>query len=755
MKPHLPTARPLLRRATCAFAALLLLLCPLLLVGCHGEDSATGLGWQTPAEEQMPYGFTMQEEVPGYVRAWRMPEGFTGFTARWNERVREHLARELETHKRRLARAIAAQLYTIPGTNDHETAGLDLQNAWENLRQIQSRMAMGDYLRYHEESELPEGLAWQDGSEQPELGSPEARKGGTLRMSIQRSFPTTLRPFGPGSNNSTRRYVYDDIDLGLVSIHPGTGELIPGTADRWAVSEDGMTVYFHIDPEATFSNGARLTARDFITALYVRTSKHSVEPYSGSSYLNKFSRIATYGDSIIAVSLPTPRPYAPYYATIPPSCTSFYAEFGPDYPTRYLWRVAPTTGGYTVDPAGTILGRQLTMKRVRNWWARDRKFTRYSCNVDSIIYSFVSDNTKARELFRIGELDILSAREATNWYEGLEIEPVHKGYIERVHFNNIWPRNCFGFHLNCSRPPFNSKTMRMGFHHALNIQAVINTTFRGDYTRLGSYFSGFGPYTDTSIRALPFSPKKARQYFARAGYTEEGPDGFLRKPDGTPLQIVVSASIDPLYTECLHRLREEAARCGLDLRIEQMDDTLLYRKVSDKQHSAALFSWNFAPPLPDPSTFFHSTFAYRDDGTPATGTSNITATASARLDNAIQTCQSARTVEQAVSAHHRAQQLIANSYCWVPGWTSSYWRFAQWRWVRWPDTPECRFCPPRYYDPLNSHLYWIDEDIKRETLRARAEGRSFPEAVHSIPLPPQVPPAAAHNLQPTSAAHES
>ncbi len=749
------------KHAAASAAALALLACPLLLCGCEGEDETPGLGWQIPDEEQMPYGFSMEENVPGYVRAWRMPEGFAGFTERWNERARDHLAREVEISKQKLARAITAQLYAVPGTEGYIAAAVDLRSAWVNLRQLQHRIAQGNYLSYHEEHELPQDLQWQTGSEQPELGSPEARKGGTLRIALQRSFPNTLRPFGPNSNHSTRRYIYDDIDLGLVRIHPGTGELIPGTADRWAVSEDGQTVYFHIDPAATFSNGARLTARDFITALYVRTSPHSVEPFYNSYYLGNFSRIATYGDSVVAVTLTSPRPYAPYFAAIPPSCTSFYAEFGPDYPTRYLWRVPPTLGGYTVDPAGTIMGRQLTMKRVRNWWARERQYTRYSCNVDSIVYAFVSETTKARELFRIGELDIFSAREAMHWYEGLEIEPVHKGYIQRVHFNNIWPRSSFGFHLNCSQEPFNNKFMRAGFHYALNIQKVINTIFRGDYSRLGSYFSGFGPYTNEKIRALPYDPARARWCFRKAGYTKKGPDGFLRKPDGTPLQVTVSARIDPLYTDCLHQLREEAARCGLDLRIEQMDDTLFFQKVMDKQYAAALYSWGFSPPLPDPTPFFHSSYAYRENHSssnrktrgnsgkiPATGTNNITATSSAKLDAAILACQTARSVNQAIRAHHRAQRLIANTYAWVPGWTTSYWRFAQWRWVRWPDTPECRFCPPRYYDPLDSHLYWIDEDIKRETQRARAEGRSFPEEELNIPVPPQGLPAAARNHHP-------
>ncbi len=439
MTPAPASRRPAHPHAALWRALPLLLLALLLpaLTGCDAQSESAGLGWQIPPERQIPYAFADDEKVPPYAHNWRMPEGFRGFTERWNERVRERRRTELQNCRRELAKALTAQLCTLPGTEAYQAAGVGIRSARLRLARLQEATALGDYLVYLNPSDLPKDLAWQDGADQPELGSPEARKGGTMRIALQRSFPNTLRPFGPNSNNSTRRYVYDDVDLGLVRIHPGTGELIPGTADKWAVSADGKTVYFHIDPAARFSNGAKLTARDFVTALYVRSSPHSVEPFYGSYYLGNFSRIAIYGDETLAVTLPAPRPYAPYYAAIPASCTAFYAEFGPDYPTRYLWRVPPTTGGYTIEPGSVVMGRQFTMARVRDWWARDRKYTRHSCNVDSIVYSFISEPTKIRELFRIGELDIFSTRESQQWYEGLEIDPVHRGYVQRVQFNNI------------------------------------------------------------------------------------------------------------------------------------------------------------------------------------------------------------------------------------------------------------------------------------------------------------------------------
>lgn len=728
----------------------------LLLSSCGGRDDAEGITWKPPADTTMPLAFASSARVPDYARNWRMPEGFRGFPERWNRRNLDYVQKNCESARAEYLLAMETRAKAVPGTDAAKAAGVAARAALQKYRTLQQRSREGDYLRFLPTSELPQNLVWKYGKDEPELGSRQARKGGTLRLSLQRSFPSTLCLFGPNSNNAVRRYIYDDIDMPLIRIHPGTGKLIPGTADRWAVSEDGRTVYFHIDEQARFSNGDLLTTRDFVTALYVRTSEYSAEPFYGNYYLSNFSHVTIYGNNVLAVTFPSARPVAVYYASIPASCTRFYAEFGPDYPTRYLWRPVPTTGAYFIDPQGLVMGRMITLRRVKNWWARDRKYTRYSCNVDRIVYSFISEPAKARELFRIGELDVITCREADLWYEGLEIDAVHKGYIQRVHFSNLWPRNSMGFHINCTRPPFDNIDMRRGLHHALNVQGVINTVYRGDAERLGSYFSGFGIYTDSSLKALPYDPEQARAYFAKAGYTVEGGDGILQKPDGTRLQVVISSRIDHQYATCFNLLRADAAACGLDLRYEQMDDTVFFSKMKDKNYSIGVFSWSFSPILPSPSQFFLSSQARQPDGTPARGTNNIMGVGSPELDSAILAADTARTEAEAVKAHHRVQQLIAQEACWIPGWTTSYCRLAQWRWVLWPDTAQCHFCPPRYYDPLDSYLYWIDENERAATLRARASDKSYEEVEMFIPLPESATrdPKVSHKMQRQSTVHQ-
>ncbi|HCQ03921.1 MAG TPA: peptide ABC transporter substrate-binding protein, partial [Candidatus Latescibacteria bacterium] len=40
-------------------------------------------------------------------------------------------------------------------------------------------------------------------------------------------------------------------------------DLIPGAAERWDVSEDGLTWTFHIRPNSRWSDGRPVTAQDF------------------------------------------------------------------------------------------------------------------------------------------------------------------------------------------------------------------------------------------------------------------------------------------------------------------------------------------------------------------------------------------------------------------------------------------------------------------------------------------------------------
>ena len=89
--------------------------------------------------------------------------------------------------------------------------------------------------------------------------------------------------------------------------------------------------------------------------------------------------------------------------------------------------------------------------------------------------------------------------------------------------------------------------------------------------------------------------------------------------------------------------------------------------------------------------------------------------------------RNARTAEELEDPAHEMQQIIHDSGVYVPGYMTEFSRVGCWRWLRWPDCEFTEFSPPMKYVPMESYVYWVDEEMKRETLEARRAGKTFPE----------------------------
>lgn len=667
--------------------------------------------------------------------------GFDDFRPTYNRYIEKWLRTQQEATGKEVAR-VAGELASAEGETK---TSLELQAQTLRLEEDKwkFRLGLGDFLKVGTPAEIPADLVWENGMDQPEIGDPASKKGGVFRRFIP-SFPPTIRPFGDNSNNSFRGDLYDYIDMPMVNLHPATMEMIPGLAREWATSSDGRTIYFRIDPEARYSDGVQVTAKDFLVAVYLRVSDNIVNPYGKQYYKENIAQVAMYDDQTLSVSLPEAKIYAPAIAgSITPSPPHFYSEYGPDYSARYQWRFPPTTGAYEVLPEDIVKGVSITQTRVKTWWAKDRKYYKYRFNPDKLVHKVVRDESKAFELFRAGEFDTALITLPQFWYEKSEIEPVYKGYIERVTFYNRYPKVPRGLYLNVSKKPLDNRDVRIGIQHALNWQKVIEVLFRGDYQRLNAFNEGYVNFSDPSIVARPFSISDARAAFAKAGYTKEGQDGILTTQDGTRLSVSVSYPAMPIYDRIFAILREEARSCGFDLRLDGLEATVSYKKEMQKQHEMAFGAWLVQPPVPDYHQFLHSSNAIDEKGNPKPQTNNLFVWHRPDTDVLSEKVRTAATVEELKDAAWKLQHIMHDEAIFAPAFAVDFVRVGSWRWVRWPDCPDTHFCPPIVYDPHEVFVFWVDEEIQQETQAARRSGKSFPESNRVVDDYREKPAAAA------------
>jgi microcin C transport system substrate-binding protein len=629
-----------------------------------------------------------------------------------------------ELYNKRVLADLQAQAKELPEQIAKETdpvAKADLEKALENLTE---RLKKPEFFTFATSEDIPKDLKWEDGLDQPEVGDDRAIKGGTHTTTIP-SFPATLRIMGENSNGSFRSAHYDDVELGLILLHPETGEPIPGIAKQWAVAPDNRTVFYRIDEAATYSDGVPVEADDFFNTFYMQLSEYAKNPFGNQWYSTTYTNITRYDAKTLSITLAEPKVLAPYYTSLTPFPRHYYQEFGPDFEQRYQWRGRPTTGAYEIKDEDVVFGRSITLTRVKNWWAKDRKFYKNRFNVDRIVYRVVRLQEKTFELFRQGAVDAIGLDLPEYWYERAEIPEVHHGYIHKAKFYNLWPSSSAGLYLNTAKPLLKDLDVRIGINYAINYQKVIDFDLRGDFRRLNAFSEGYPLLGNPPITARPFSPQKAREHFAKAGFTKTGPGGVLMRENGERLSMTISHRKSPVIDKYMQRLKEEAIKCGLELKLESMDSTAYFQKATQKQHDAVQVAWGTTPPFPDHYQHFHSKDAYMPDGkTPRPNTNNLTSFAHPEMDRFAEAERSATSVEEFRQAVFGADQIIYDQAIWVPGFDSNFYRVGYWRWVKWP---EKTFNVSISQDAFQNHVLWIDEKVKEETLEAMRKGEKFPE----------------------------
>ena len=580
-----------------------------------------------------------------------------------------------------------------------------------------------NFFRYATSADLPAGLKWDNGLEEKPFASPDAKPGGTLRLFIP-AYPDTLRTIGPNSNNSFRDFLQDLYAPGLVHLHPDTLRLIPALAREWAVSEDQRTAYFRLDEDARFTDGQPITVDDYFFLFYFSRSPHVVAPWYNDYYTREFESITRYDDYTMAVTLPRAKPNLVYHAVLSPKPRRHYKDFGPGFPVKYDWVFEPHAGAYRVLPKDEKRGESIALTKVPDWWAAEKPFFKNTHNVDRIEVQVIRDTPKAFEVFKLGELDYFPMSLPKYWYDKADIPEIRNGYIHKVTFYNDIPQPTYGIYMNSGKGLLANHDIRLGVQHALDWNRVINGYFRGDYDRMQTFNEGYGPHTHPGIHAREFNPDKAMDYFAKAGFDRRGRDGILRNAEGRRLSLQLTVTQGE-RERILAPVVDSARKAGLELRAEALDSATAYRKVMLKNHDMTFWAWGVSGIYPRYWESWHKVNAVDENGRRKEQTNNITSCEDEEMSALIDRHRDLTDEDEMIRISHRLQEMIHEHASYSPGFVNRWYRIGHWRWLRFP----AGFDVKRSSTPVDYSLYWIDEDLRRETLEARKTGRTFPPVV--------------------------
>ena len=234
------------------------------------------------------------------------------------------------------------------------------------------------------------------------------------------------------------------------------------------------------------------------------TSKHIVAPWYNDYYEKQFESIKAAklesGEEVVVVTLPLAKPDILYHTNLSPLPEHFYGELNKDFIKDFNWKIPPVTGPYRISKVKK--GKQITFRKVENWWAADKEWFKNRFNIEKIVLKVIRDQNVAFEHLKKGKIDYMSINFPDFWHDKTKIPEFENGYIHKLQAYNEAPRSDYIMVMNNDHDLFKDINVRLGFQYSMNVDKVINQVLRGDYERLQAITRGYGKYTNKNSKKL-------------------------------------------------------------------------------------------------------------------------------------------------------------------------------------------------------------------------------------------------------------
>lgn len=320
---------------------------------------------------------------------------------------------------------------------------------------------------------------------------PNAPKGGSVSVGELGSFDS-LNPFivrGVAANG-VREWVYESL-LGRAQDEPFS--LYGLIARAVELPDDRRTITFHLDPDARFSDGKPVTARDVITSWSIL--KEQGQPYMRGNY-KSVRRAEEISPGVVRFTFEDDgNREAPLLISLMPILASHRI----DPATFEQTTLEPPVGSGPYVVASLDTGRHITYRRDPRWWGQDKPINRGRFNFGEIRYEFFRDQTSMFEAFKAGDVRLRLENDAARWAEGYKFPAVAEGRIKPEELPTSLPVGMTALAFNTRRPVFTDQRVRQALNLLFDFEWINRSLYHGLYVRTQSFFER----SELSANAIP------------------------------------------------------------------------------------------------------------------------------------------------------------------------------------------------------------------------------------------------------------
>lgn len=384
-------------------------------------------------------------------------------------------------------------------------------------------------------------------------GSPDDDDGvrvATLHRGLS-SDPESLDPHKARSVQAGD--VLRDIGEGLTS-YSASGELVPGAAQEWTISADGLVYTFTIRADARWSNGDALTAQHFTFSL-----RRLVDPATAAFYAQALADIvnaeaitagslppaelgvAAVDDRTLVITLVRPTPFLLGLLTHP---STF-----PVHP------VSIEQSGNAFTRPGTLLsngaykleawepGSVIRLRRNEQYWNNQ------ATAIDVVHHHVLTQEVTELNRYRAGELHITASVPPDSF------ERVRDEHRDELHIAPYLGVYYYGFNL--TKPPFkDAPELRQALSMAIDRAVLVEkVTGRGEAPAYSWVPAGVNNYEPRRFAYAELSQDErnaaAKRLYRDAGYSDTNPAEIELRYNTSDTQQRIALAIQSMWQDVL------------------------------------------------------------------------------------------------------------------------------------------------------------------------------------------------------------
>lgn len=397
-------------------------------------------------------------------------------------------------------------------------------------------------------------------------------------------------------DNIAHNMIYDPL-IRDRSAKDNTDEIVPAAAESWDVSEDGLTYTFHMNPDAKWSDGSKVTANDFEF-----TFKQMADPNTAATNAWLFDGVivnfseALYNngktpdeigvkaldEETLEIQLVHP---ASYFLQLVagsayPVNQAKYEEYGSEYGT------APDKTVYNGPLKVTSWNQNTEMVLEKN----DQYWGQEDMQLDKVNYKVIQESSTAVQAFINGELDVVSTSD-TNWGKTITAA----GDSQEMTVPSSAPDF---FMFNLKNEYLSNTKIRQALSIAFDRQEMVDTLRDGMSVPIYSMMPdtmkvGDKTYTELVDGKNYFVTQMQEEYTDPKALLQEGLAELGKSTDPSQMTIRYASrgtsELSKKIGEWMKQVWEE--KLGINVQIDMMEWNIMWDKIDAGDYDIACGGW--------------------------------------------------------------------------------------------------------------------------------------------------------------------